>query len=419
MAISVRGGGDTSKMYKKNGVGTGNTQLENLAVSGTTTVKAPVNDTDAVNKKYVDDLTENMVIGTGEEEIEEAQFVSSVNSKTGDVVLKTSDLENDSGYITAVEVPSGLPTVTTADSGKILQVSTDGVWAAAADNKFVVTLGLDPNAPRSTAMYRYIADKTYTEIIEAIDAEKEVVLYLADQKTYLPCLGGENEMVYFGGVAPNLLGPLMNMTSYGGGDLIISCNSNNEWMQEQAALLAASEECFSDNGGSIMCAVNYDGNLLMIPQVGCDIPCISYVVNFTDGDDDSIVSDKTADNIYVRYEANKEIIGKYNGYTLTCNTATKIFNSSAKVYKYYITFSGQIGEDILVIDFNSILAADTTGDKIIYTKNLPEPAEKKNGAAYIWDAAENSWESQILRFKALDDGDGNVTITCEFSRYDL
>lgn len=391
MAISVRGGGDTSKMYKKNGVGTGNTQLENLAVSGTTTVKAPVNSTDAVNKKYVDDLTENMVIGTGEEEIEEAQFVSSVNSKTGDVVLKTSDLENDSGYITAAE-----------------------------DNKFIVTLDLDPDAPRSTAMRSYIADKTYAEITEAISAKKEVVLYKPKEYVYLSCIGWneENEIIYFGGIIPNLYGPSMNMTSYDGEDLIISCNSNNEWMQEQSLAFIASEDCFPENGDSIVCAVDTGNTILMVPQQGHDIPSISYVVNFTDGDNDSITSDKSADNIYIRYKANKEIMGKYNGYTLTCNTAEKIWDASAKVYKYYISFSGQIEKDIVVIDFTSALAADTTCDKTIYTKNLPAPTGGENNAVYAWDETNNSWKSKILKFEAIDDGNGNVTINCGFSGYD-
>lgn len=131
MAISVRGSGDTSAMKKKNGVGTGSTRLENLTVSGTTTVATPVNDTDAVTKKYVDDALENVIYGEGEGTIEDAEIVQSVNGKTGVVTLKTSDLTNDSGYITADEVPSGLPTVTTEDASKVLMVNDSGEWAAA------------------------------------------------------------------------------------------------------------------------------------------------------------------------------------------------------------------------------------------------------------------------------------------------
>lgn len=53
-----------------------------------------------------------------------------MNGKTGQVILSTSDLTNDSGFITADEVPSGLPTVTTEDASKVLTVDSTGEWVA-------------------------------------------------------------------------------------------------------------------------------------------------------------------------------------------------------------------------------------------------------------------------------------------------
>ena len=68
--------------------------------------------------------------------------VTSVNGQVGDVVIdipsKTSELTNDSGYITSVPVQSVngqtgdvilsvLPDITTADNGKVLMV-VDGAW---------------------------------------------------------------------------------------------------------------------------------------------------------------------------------------------------------------------------------------------------------------------------------------------------
>ena len=48
-----------------------------------------------------------------------------------DLPTKTSQLENDSGFITASDLPNPeLPSVTEADNGKVLRV-VNGVWAAA------------------------------------------------------------------------------------------------------------------------------------------------------------------------------------------------------------------------------------------------------------------------------------------------
>lgn len=69
MAISVINCGDSSKMRKKDGIGTGNTQLENLTVTGTTTVADPVNGTDAINKNALEKSLENVVFGTDVEEV--------------------------------------------------------------------------------------------------------------------------------------------------------------------------------------------------------------------------------------------------------------------------------------------------------------------------------------------------------------
>ena len=48
-----------------------------------------------------------------------------------EIPTKTSDLTNDSGFITASQVPSELPTVTSTDNGKVLGV-VNGAWAAQA-----------------------------------------------------------------------------------------------------------------------------------------------------------------------------------------------------------------------------------------------------------------------------------------------
>lgn len=47
------------------------------------------------------------------------------------IPTKTSDLTNDSGYITASQVPTELPAVTSSDDGKVLRV-VNGAWAAAS-----------------------------------------------------------------------------------------------------------------------------------------------------------------------------------------------------------------------------------------------------------------------------------------------
>lgn len=55
------------------------------------------------------------------------------SSITGEPTIptKTSDLTNDSGYITASQVPTELPVVTSSDNGKVLRV-VNGAWSAVA-----------------------------------------------------------------------------------------------------------------------------------------------------------------------------------------------------------------------------------------------------------------------------------------------
>ena len=60
-----------------------------------------------------------------------------------------------------------LPEVTSADEGKVLAVNSNGEWDAES-NLFVVTVTLNQS-------YTNVADKTYNEILAAVDAGKEVV----------------------------------------------------------------------------------------------------------------------------------------------------------------------------------------------------------------------------------------------------
>lgn len=102
--------------------------------------------TDAVNKDYVDSLSDSGA-------------VSSVNGKVGTVILKTSDIENDSNYITFVDVPvksvngktgvvavAELPDVDSFDNGKVLGV-INGRWAALVPSDLPTEEVPDPTGP--------------------------------------------------------------------------------------------------------------------------------------------------------------------------------------------------------------------------------------------------------------------------------
>ena len=130
MAISVTNCGDASKMRKKDGVGTGNTQLENLTVTGTTTVADPVNDTDAVNQKALNAALENVVLSVDVEEVE-SPTVGHVPTLTEDGQLQ--------------------------DSGKTI----DELGGA-----FIITYDRTTNT----------ADKTYDEMEAAYNSGKELIL---------------------------------------------------------------------------------------------------------------------------------------------------------------------------------------------------------------------------------------------------
>lgn len=58
-----------------------------------------------------------------------AGFATGSQAIISQIPTATSQLTNDSGFITAAQVPTELPAVTSADNGKVLRV-TNGAWAA-------------------------------------------------------------------------------------------------------------------------------------------------------------------------------------------------------------------------------------------------------------------------------------------------
>ena len=71
--------------------------------------------------------------------------VESVNGKSGVVVLKTSDLENDSGYITIGDVPDAPVTSVNSKTGVVVLDFND-VGAASADQGGKADTALQPGA---------------------------------------------------------------------------------------------------------------------------------------------------------------------------------------------------------------------------------------------------------------------------------
>ena len=155
--------------------------------------------------------------------------VTSVNGSTGDVIVsvptKTSDLTNDSGFITGY---TETDPVFTASAAHGITSNDISAWNAKTDT-LVVTVATVSN-PVSGTPSATTADKTYAEVTAALEANKTVVV-LYDGKyypysLYLPS-SGVLRNVYVFGESVNVSG---SVSTRG-----LLCSNNYGWFYYETA----------------------------------------------------------------------------------------------------------------------------------------------------------------------------------------
>lgn len=138
------------------------------------------------NERILNLQREPLIVGTG-------GAVNSVNGQTGDVVLKTSDLENDSDYQTGDEVNQaiGLETTARENADNSLQSQIDGL-SAASDVTDIVGTYADLQAYDTSTL----GDNNIIKVLQDEEHNDETTYYRWSTSTQTFTLIGEEGPYY-------------------------------------------------------------------------------------------------------------------------------------------------------------------------------------------------------------------------------
>ena len=240
--------------------------------------------------------------------------------------------EDDKGKVLKINESSGvlgweqqddpLPPVTSADNGKVLAVK-DGAWAADS-NLFVVTVSRN-------AQYVYTADKTYAEIMSAINAGKPVICYNSVIKKYYNLSYADDSYVEF-------YYPTTNNQATA---ICIATGTNTVTLEKYLSLPKVAA---ANNGSELIVK---DGAWAMQQK--------KFIVTLTPTAlDYSGTMDKTVAEINAAYEAGQEIVFRFViDQDAHADVAVTAVNYDAYTYPSFDAFAIMLSANVLVYAYTS------------------------------------------------------------------